>query len=164
MDSSKGPKRLLELESSASGRQEASQNEADREDVKRQHKALESTGDDFEEFVALLDRIQYMKSKHINFGISEEISMREDSDVKVNKPKSPCIPSFEWEDFGVSAAKKTMSAQTDICSLSAEDNPSGSEEKGKQIIQPGSYTKIGSSSDAYDKSPAERFDLNVDAS
>jgi len=58
--------------------------------------------------VALLDRIQYMKANHMNLGICEEASMREDLDVKVIKTKSPWIPSFVWEDFGVSAVKNTM--------------------------------------------------------
>lgn len=164
MDSCKGPKRLLELESSPSGQQEASQKDSEREDTKRQRKELESTEDDFEEFVALLDKIQYMKSMDKKLGIPDEESVPQDSGVKIHTTKSPCIPSFQWEDFSLSAPQKTMPANTSRRSLSTEENGSRSEEKGKQTVQPANYLKMGSSSDAYDKSPTESFDLNVEAS
>ena len=70
MDSCKEPKRLFELESRAS----AQRTETDRAEVKKRQRAaaIESTEDEFEEFVALLDRIQYMKTRHMKNGISEE--------------------------------------------------------------------------------------------
>lgn len=150
MDSCKGPKRLLELESSPSGQKEASEKDSEREDTKRQRKELESTEDDFEEFVALLDRIQHTKSMDKKLGVSDEESVPQNSGVKIHKTKSPCIPSFQWEDFSLSAPQKTMPANTSTCSLSTEENRSRSEEKGKQTIQPAS--------------PTESFDLNVEAS
>lgn len=154
MDSCKGPKRLLELESYASAQQEASHNETVRVEQKRQRTATESTGDDFEEFVALLDRIHYMKTRHLNFGISEE---------KFSKTKSPCMPSFEWEDFLGSAAEDTVSAQRDICNISVENNRTSSEEKKMQRNQPDNHViKPGSPSDPHGKCPAEGFDLNVE--
>jgi hypothetical protein len=77
-----------------------------------------NVGDDFKEYLVLLDRIRYMKTKHRDLGIWEAICMpSEDLDVKFIKTKSSWIPSFEWEDFCVSAAKDTMSAQTDICNF-----------------------------------------------
>jgi len=155
MDSHKGPKRMFEWGSCASGQQEASQTATDRVEEKRQRTAVESTADDFEEFVALLDRIQNMKKSHMNFGIFED---------KVTKTQSPCIPLFEWEDFFASAAQDTMSAKRDICRLSAEKDRNSSEEKGKQSNQPDNHPKMGSSSDPYGKRPAESFDLNVEAS
>lgn len=100
--------------------------------------ASKSTGDDFEEFVALLEKIQYMKTFHGNFGIWEEVSMRQDSDMKVMKSKSPWIPSFEWEDFSGFAAKDTI----------------------KRI----SADHFNTTYSSYDKRPAESFDLNVEAS
>jgi hypothetical protein len=157
MDSGKRPKRLFELESCASAQQEASQNETARVEDKRQRTAIVNSGDDFAEFVALLDRIQYMKTRHLNLGISED---------KVIKTKLPRIPSFEWEDFLASAAEDTLSAQRDICSPSVEDHPGSSEEKRKQSNQPDNHQviKTASSSDPNGKCPAERFDLNVEAS
>lgn len=152
MDSRKEPKRLFELESRAS----AQQTETDRAEVKRQRTAIENTEDEFEEFVALLDRIQYMKTRHMNNGISED---------KVIKTKTPGIPSFEWEDFFASVAEDTVSAKRDICSLSTENKPNISEEKGKQVNHPENHLiKTVSSSDPYGKCPADRFDLNVEAS
>jgi hypothetical protein len=155
MDSYKRPKRLFELESCASAQQEGSQNETDRVEEKRQRTAIESTGDGFEEFVALLDRIQYMKTRPMNFGIDED---------KVMKTKSPSIPLFEWEDFFASASEDTLSAQRDICRLSTEKDPKSFQQKGKQSNQPDNHLKTGSSSDPYGKCPAESFDLNVEAS
>jgi hypothetical protein len=165
MSSGKGPKRLFELESNASDQQEASNNDTDREESKRQRTALGSAGDDFEEFVALLDRIQYMKTKRAHLRISNAISIpAEDLNVKVSKTKSPWMPSFEWEDFCISSAKDTMSAQTDICSPPRKENPSTSEEKGKQSITPANHLETPSfSSDAYDNRLAKSFDLNVEA-
>lgn len=135
IDSWKGPKRLLEFQSCAAGKQKASQIEKDGAEAKRQRRA---SGDDFEEFVALLEKIQYMKTFHGNFGIWEEVSMRQDSDMKVMKSKSPWIPSFEWEDFSGFAAKDTI----------------------KRI----SADHFNTTYSSYDKRPAESFDLNVEAS
>ena len=123
MDSSKRLKRSQEFES---------QNETDRVEDKRQCMALKSTGDGFEEFVALLDRIHYMKTRHMNVGISEETSKRESLNLKVLKTKSTWVPSFIWEDFFVSAVKDTMPAESNICGPSRKELIS-SEEKGKQI-------------------------------
>lgn len=138
MDSWKGPKRLLEFQPCASAKQKASQIETDGAEAKRQRKESKSTGDDFEEFVALLEKIQYMKTNHRNFGIWEEVSMRQDSDMKVMKSKSPWIPSFEWEDFSGFTAKDTI----------------------KRI----SADHFNTTYSSYDKRPAESFDLNVEAS
>jgi hypothetical protein len=163
MDFCKEPKRLLELESCASVQhEEDSQNETYRVEAKHQRREpFKSSRDDFEEFVALLERIQYMKTKHMNFGIWEKILTGEDLDVKVIKTKPPHLSSFQWEDF--CAGKDTMSAQKDVCSVSTKDNPSSYEENGKQSIQPANYLKTGSSSsNASDKSPAEIFDLNLE--
>jgi len=99
MDSSRGLKRLLELES---------QNETDRDEARGHHTVLGSIGDDFDEFVAVLDRIQHMKANNMYFGMPEETFLKGDLDVKVMETKSPWIPSFVWEDFRVSAAKDTV--------------------------------------------------------
>lgn len=131
MDSFKGLKRFLEFES---------QNETERDEVKRQRKALQSIEDDFKEFVALLDRIQCTKEIRGK-------CRRENLDSKVIKTKAPWIPSFEWEDFRVSAAM-------DPTGPSRMDNPISSEEKWKQIDQPADHLKKRSSSDDYDNSPA----------
>nr|ABK21271.1 unknown [Picea sitchensis] len=164
MESCKKPKRLFELESCAWCQQEGSQNEINRHEVKRQRTALGSTEDNFEEFVALINRIRYMKNKHMNFSICDEESIGEVLDVQVIRNKSPCLPSFEWEDFCVPAQRKNMPAQRDMCSFDTKDNLSSSEEKGKQGIPPANYLKTDSSSDAYYGCPAESFDLNVEAS
>lgn len=157
MDFCKKPKRLLELESCSLGQnEEHSQNEIGRLEAKQQRgESLENSADDFEEFVALMERIQYMKNQHLNFGIWEKMVRGEDVGVKVIKTKRPCLPSFEWEDFRV--VNDTMSAGQDVCTVSAKDNPSSYEQKGKQSIQPAQYLKTGSSS-------AESFDLNVEPS
>lgn len=129
MDSSKGHRQLLGLESPASEHQEFSQNETDMNEANRQRTALESTGDGFQEFVAFLDRIQYRKAKEMKLGRSEERSRREDLDVKVIKTKLPWIPSFELEDFCVSAIKNSMSAaERNMCDPSANE-PVSSEQK-----------------------------------
>jgi hypothetical protein len=137
-------------------------------EAKSQHQwtGLGSSRDDFEEFVALLDRIQYLKTNQENLGISNARSMpAEDLDVKVIKTKSPWIPSFEWEDFCIPATKDTMSAQMYICSPSGKENQSSSEEKGEQSIQPANHLKtLSFSRDAYDSRAAGFFDLNVEAS
>lgn len=146
MDSSKGLKRLLDFES---------QNEIDRDEAKGQHMLLGSIGDDFEEFLALLDRIQHMKANNMYFGMPEETFLRGDPAVKVIKTKSPWIPSFVWEDFRVSAAKDTMvSAEGDRCCPPPMDNPIISEESRKQINEPTDHLKMRSSSDIYDSRPA----------
>lgn len=149
MDSYKGPKRLFEFqkESRASAPQEASQNETDRVEGKRQRTAIESTGDDFEEFVALLDRIQYMKSRDMKSRID-----------KVIKSKSPYTPSFDWEDFSPPAADDSIAAQRDICSLSAEKDRSSCEKNGND------RPKTCPSSDPYGKCATESFDLNLEPS
>jgi hypothetical protein len=164
MESCKEPKRLFEFESCAWYQQEGSQNEINRHEAKRQRTALGSTEDNFEEFVFLMNRIQYMKNKHMNFSICDEESIGEDLDVQVIRKKSPCLPSFEWEDFCVPAQSKNMSAQRDIRSFDTKDNLSSSEEKGKQGIPPAKYVQTDSSLDACYRCPAESFDLNVEAS
>nr|ABK26511.1 unknown [Picea sitchensis] len=160
MASCEGTKRLFDMESSASGQQEASNTEPDRVEAKRQRTAMENAGDDFEEFWALMDRIRYMKTNVTDLGIWEAVCMpAEDLDAKVIKSKSPWIPSFEWEDFCVSAAKDTVPAETGICSSSS------SEEKARQSIQPANSLKTPPFwKDAYNNLPAESFDLNVEAS
>lgn len=157
---------MFDLESSASGQQEVSNTEAEGVEVKRQRTALENAGDNFEQFLALLDRIQYIKTKHRDFGIWEDISVpAEDLGINVIKARSPWIPSLEWEDFCVSAAKDTMPAHTDIRSPSEKNNSNSCVERGKQSIQPGNNLKTPSFSTAtYNNLPAERFDLNVEAS
>ena len=131
MDSLKGQRRLVELESpTGSGHGDFSQNETDINEANRQRMALESTEDGFQEFVAFLDRIQYRKAKEMKLqGVSEEGSMTEDLDVKT---KSPWIPCFEWEDFCVSEVKNSMSAESNMCDPSGKE-PVSSEQKGKQI-------------------------------
>jgi hypothetical protein len=137
---------LFEFQSSDSGEREASQIETDRAEAKRQRRASEGTENDFEEFVALLDQIQYMKTNHKNFGIWEEILMREDSGVKVMKSNVKVIKSksFEWEDFS-----RFMSTHSSF-----------KEEKTKQSI-PANHFNMPYPSD--DKRPVESFDLNVEA-
>lgn len=145
MDSSKGLKRLLEFES---------QNEIVRDEANGQHTVLRSIGDDFEEFLALLDRIQHMKADNMYFDMPEETLLEGDLNVKVIKTKSPWIPSFVWEDFHVSAAKDTtVSAEGDRW-CPPMDNPISSEESRKQIDQPADDLKMRSSSDIYDSRPA----------
>lgn len=148
MEPSKEPKRLFDLDLCAGDQQEGSQNERNRVAAKRQRTALETTDGNFEDFVAIMDRIQYMKTKHMNFSISEEKSVLEMLDVKVIRTKSPYLPSFEWEDFG----------------FDTKNNPSSSEVKGKQGNRSATYLKTDSSSDAYERCPNESFDLNVEAS
>lgn len=167
MASCKRSKPFFDMESCASVQQEASNTEAERVEPKRQRTAMENAGDDFEEFLALLDRIQYMKTKHTDLDIWEAISMPpEDLDVKIIKSRSRWIPSFEWEDFCVYRAKDTMAAQTHIRGPSEKNNPSSCVEREKQSIQPGNHPKTPSfGRTAYNKQlPAERFDLNVEAS
>lgn len=115
MDSSQSQTRLLESESPASGNGDFSENVTDKHEAESHRIALESIKDRFEEFVALLDRIQSMKGKHKNMGISDETLMRENSDVRVIKTKSPWIPSFVWEDFCVPTVQNTISAERSIC-------------------------------------------------
>lgn len=158
MDSCNGLKRLFELESCASRNQERSQNEANRVEDKGQRRALESSEDSFEEFVALMNRIQHMKTNDMNFrSLEEEISVQEDLEVKVIKTKSPGLPSFEWEDFCVPAKRDTSSLHT-------RHDRSSTKEMGKQRIGVTNYFKMDSSSDSYESRPAESFDLNVEPS
>ena len=65
MESCNRLKRLFELESRASGQQEGSWNEVSRVEVKRQCRKLGSTEVNFEEFVALMNIIQYMKTTNM---------------------------------------------------------------------------------------------------
>ena len=153
MDScSKGCKWFIEFESYAWGQHEVSEIQTDRAEAKHQRQALESTGDDFEKFVALLDRIQYMKTNRMNF-----------SDAKVTETKSSWLPSFQLEDFCGFEAKDTMSAQRDkYCSPPRKDNPPSSyEEKEKQSFQPSIQFNIGSS---WDDKLLKSFHLNLEAS
>ena len=75
MDSRNRLKRLFELESCASSQQEVLRSEANRVEAKRQRTAFESIEDSFEEFVALMNRIHYMKTTDMNFCTWEEISV-----------------------------------------------------------------------------------------
>lgn len=155
---SRGSKRLFEFKPCAWGQHEVSEIQTDRAEAKRQRRELESTGDDFEEFVALLDRIQYMKTNRMNFRLAEG------SAAKVIETKSPWIPSFVPEDFCGFAAKDAISAQLrDKCNPPMKDNPASSyEEKEKQSFQPASHFNMCSSRE--NKRPAKSFDLNVEAS
>lgn len=160
---------MFELEPSASAQHWPSESETDKVEAKSQGQrtGLESSGDDFEEFVGVLDRIHYMKTRHADWDFSNSKSMSaEDLGVKVLKTKSPWIPSFEWEDFCKCGGKHTTPAQKDIYNLQRKENGSSScEEKGKQSIQPANHFATPSfSRDAYDNRPAETFDLNVEAS
>jgi hypothetical protein len=55
--------RLFNLRSSASGPQEASNIEMERVEAKFQWTTIDNAGDNFEEFLTLLDRIRYMKTR-----------------------------------------------------------------------------------------------------
>ena len=61
MDSHNRLKQLFKLESCALGQQKHSRNEANRVEAECQCTTLESTKYCFEEFVSLMNRIQYMK-------------------------------------------------------------------------------------------------------
>lgn len=156
---------MFELVPSASDQQGPSKCETDKVEVKsqRQRTGSGNSGDDFEEFVAVLDRIQYMKTKHADWHIWSPEPWH--TDVKVIKTETPWIPSFEWEDFSKSGGKHTRSGQTDKCGRPRKENGSSCEEMGKQSIQSAKHLATPPfSGDACEYRRAESFDLNVEAS
>lgn len=165
MPSYKGPKRVFELVPTASDHQGPSKIETDKAAAKSQRRRTGSghSGDDFAEFVAVLDRIQYMKTNHADWLIWSPEPWH--TDVKVIKTETPWVPSFEWEDFCKSGAKDTKSAQTDICSRPRKENGSSCEEMGKQSIRSANHLATPPFlRDACEYRCAESFDLNVEAS